>query len=319
MAQLRLPINTDIRYLNSIGLTTGGLVVTSAFRYYLKRRGHNFKLNPLRFVGSLLAATVLQALGWLVIFVLMFLPLSAKYPVPYLELLVNIVPLMVLLLVWNLIYLSYHLIRRYHITEIEKWKLEAEVQKANLGVLKAQINPHFLFNSLNNIRALILEDPNLAREMLTRFSELFRYALQHGDKKEVTMTEELQVLTQFVDLLKVQYEDKLLFELNVDPNALPEMVPPMILQLLVENAVKHGIAVVPGGGKIGVRISRSDRELDIIVTNTGTLLQKNDLEDSLGIGLPNIKNRLELLYGLSASLSIREEADMVYVNINIKK
>jgi two-component system LytT family sensor kinase len=315
--QHRLPVPPVVLYLNCAGMIMGGLLVTTAFRYYLKKQGHRFHLRPFQFIGFLLLATSLQAISWLLLFKLCFLTVAAKYPVPLLELMINLAPLMALCLLWNLVYLSYHLIRRYHTSEVEKWKLEAEVQKAGLGALKAQINPHFMFNALNNIRALILEDPQKAREMLTRFSETFRYALQYSEQKETTLAEEIHILDQFVELLKIQYEDKLKYTLEVDEHALSTLIPPMTLQLLVENAVKHGIALQPCGGEIIVTISHDGAALCLTVSNTGTLKQKNELEDSLGIGLKNITARLQLLYGYRAGLTIREEAPLVIVIIRI--
>ncbi|RFZ91250.1 hypothetical protein D0C36_20160 [Mucilaginibacter conchicola] len=319
MAQQRLPMNPTIRYLNSIGLFAGGLIVTSVFRYYVKKYGPVAPPRPLRVIALLLLASFLQAITWILIYFALFLPVAGVQTVPYTEMLVNLVPMMAVLLVWNLGYSGYHLIRRYHRSEVEKWQLEAEVQKAALGALKAQINPHFLFNSLNNIRALILEDPQLAREMITGFSELFRYALQYSEHKEVRLSEEIKMLDDFVKLLKIQYEGKLQYTISADPATLYEKIPPMVLQLLVENAVKHGIAVSSGAGEISVEISYSGRALSLTVKNTGIMARKNELEDSLGIGLQNIRSRLALLYGQDASLSFSEIPPFIVVEIRINK
>ena len=193
------------------------------------------------------------------------------------------------------------------------------MERASLGVLRSQINPHFMFNTLNNIRALVLENPAQARLMITSFSELFRYTLQHSAGKEVLIGDELTILKQYLELIKLQYEDKLQFVIDVDEASLTENIPPMVLQLLAENAVKHGIALSNNGGEIIFHITYIDRQLNLTVKNTGSLRNKNELEDSLGVGIKNIKERLNILYGNLASLTIDEQAPYVIITISIQK
>ena len=305
--------------LNLVGVSVGGLLVTSFYRIYIKKRLLNFELSPGRFIINLLAASFIQAIFWLIFILAISIPFTKAYDINLFRLLFNLFPLMGIATVWTLCYLGYHLIRRYHHSEIEKWKLEAEVQKAQLGALKAQINPHFVFNALNNIRAQILEDPALARVTLTRFSEIFRHALRHSDSPTVPIETELEILEQYLELLKLQYEDRLRYRINAGSDVMKEKVPPMMLQLLVENAIKHGIAISEAGGEITVEINRDDSQLLIAVRNTGTLIKKNVLEDSLGIGLQNIIDRLKLIYGDRATLDISEHAPLVKVEISISK
>jgi two-component system LytT family sensor kinase len=308
-----------IEVLNALGITAGGLAITSVYRYYLKKQQNKFRLRAGRFILTLLGSTMAQSLCWLLLIYLLFLPVQTKYNISTFHLLLNIVPLTALLLCWNLAYLSYHLVRQYHITEVEKWKLEADVQKASMGALRSQINPHFMFNTLNNIRALVLENPSQARRMITSFSELFRYTLQHSENKEVCVGDELNMLRQYLELIKMQYEDKLQYHLNADDAPLTATIPPMVLQLLVENAVKHGIALSRTGGEIAISITRVDEQLNLSVKNTGSLGHKNELEDSLGVGLKNIRERLAILYGSLAWLTIDEQAPYVIVTISIRK
>lgn len=310
-----LKIPAEIKILNLIGLVGGGFLITSLYRYYLRWSKYDFKMGAEKFILSLLLSAFIQSGCWVILIRLLFY----KYPLTIWQSLGAMLPFLAMILIWDLVYLGYKLIRQYHNTEVEKWKLEAEVQKAQLGALKSQINPHFMFNALNNIRSLILEDPALARGMLTKFAEIFRHALQHSEEKEIILSEELDILQQYFELLKIQYEDKLQYQIHADQAILKEKIPPMILQLLVENAVKHGIGLSPNGGKITVDISKINNQLQLIVKNTGTLNSKNKLEDSLGIGLKNITERLKLLYDNQASLLMHEEAPFVIVTINIKK
>lgn len=306
-------------YLNLAGVCVGGFVVTSLYRIYFKRRKLRLQINAAKLIAYLFASAFVQAVVWIFILSMMMLVVMGHKPQTLASVLFQIVPLTGVMLAWDSVYLGYYLIRRYHSTEVEKWQLEAEVRQAQLGTLRAQINPHFLFNALNNIRALILEDPNLARQTLTRFSEIFRHALQHTNGKEINLAEEVNILTQYLELVKIQYEEKLNYNIQVDGACLGDVIPPMVLQLLVENAIKHGIALQTNGGYILIDIGRNGNELVISVANTGTLSIKNELEDNLGIGLQNIKERLRLLYGANASLSINEEPPYVKVTVTIKK
>jgi len=306
-----------IQLINLVGMTAGGFIVTSLYRTYLKKIEFNFSLRAGRFIGFLFGSSLVQSICWLLLIMLLAWPFAERYHIKIILLSFNLLPLFTLVLIWNLGYMMYHLIKSYHLKEVEKWKIDAEVQKAQLGSLKAQINPHFMFNTLNNIRSLILEDPQLARQMLTRFSEIFRYTLQHSDERETTVSEELGILRQYLDLVKMQYEERLQYTIHAAPEVLQYNIPPMILQLLVENGIKHGISQYAAGGIIGVSVSCTDRTLLISVKNTGKLTSGNQLEDSLGIGLRNISERLRLLYADRASLMIREEAPFVVVDISI--
>jgi two-component system LytT family sensor kinase len=180
--------------LNVTGMCAGGLLVTSLYRAYFQRRKAGVEINAAKLIGFLFASAFAQAAGWLLLLILMMLPFTGYRTGSITPILFQIVPLAGIMLAWDAVYLGYHLIRRYHVTEVEKWQLEAEVRQAQLGTLRAQINPHFMFNALNNIRALILEDPHLARQMLTKFSEIFRHALQHAEGREIKVSDEIRLL-----------------------------------------------------------------------------------------------------------------------------
>jgi two-component system LytT family sensor kinase len=306
-------------YANLLEMFAGGVIITTLFRYYLKRSKFSFMLSTRQFILFVFGATLLQALCWLLLIKIFTLAVAPGYHFTLQDFAYNIMPLWAMSMSWSLVYLIYQLINRYHNTELEKWKLEAQVQQAHLGALKSQVNPHFMFNALNNIRALILEDPQLARKMITRFSELLRHSLQHTEQKETTVADEIDMVTQYLELVKIQYEDKLQYTINVDEQSLAAPIPPMTLQLLAENAIKHGIAQCSTGGILEINISNDKNQLLIIIKNTGTLTQKDNLEESLGIGLNNITGRLRLLYGDRADLQITEQQPFVTVTIKIEQ
>ncbi len=213
------------------------------------------------------------------------------------------------MLLWSAAYFSLHYFDTLRQAEIDKWKLTAAVRDAEMRTLKAQINPHFLFNGLNNIRALVLENPTRAREMMTHLSDLLRYSLQLNSREQVPLARELETVAHYLTLESLQLEERLHYTLDVAPPTLHVPLPPMTLQLLVENAIKHGIAPRPGGG--GIHISaqlEGPGQVLITVRNPGRYQPNPSAPDHTGIGLPNAHERLQLLFGPAASLRIGNDA-----------
>lgn len=305
--------------LNFTGLSLGGLISSTLYRTYFLRNELDYKIRWPKLALHVLGSALIQSLVWMFIMVLLSWPFAKTYHINLGKVLINLAPIYILILAWDLVYLGYHLIRTYHRTEVEKWMLESEFQKAKLGALKSQVNPHFMFNAINNIRALILQDPLLAREMLTKFAEIFRHALQYTGERLITIKEELGILTHYLEIQQLQFEGRLRYLIGAEDQLLNQMIPPLILQLLVENAIKHGISLNEKGGEIFIVICEHYNTLILEVKNTGSLASRSGLEDRLGIGLKNIGERLSLTYGTAAKLDIREEAPFVIVQIKIKR
>ena len=292
-----------------------GFLITTIYRYWIKNyawKTWDFSKIILMIIGSTILLTVI----FLVICHIFIWLLEGQglYPEEFFS---NFIIFGFIFLVWNLIYFLIHYFNRLHYAEIEKWKLVAEMKEAQLGSLKSQINPHFVFNALNNIRALILEDPSKAREMLLNFSDLFRYSLKHSDNATVPLEQELEIVEQYLDLLSIQFEDKLSYTLNIDNTLEMPDVPPMVLQLLVENAIKHGISQYKDGGDIVINIYENKNALHIEVKNTGSLEKTESLGNRLGVGLKNIKKRLDLIYNGNAHLHLKEVGNFVVASIKI--
>ncbi len=307
----------ELAGINTLFATSTGILVTTLYHYSIKQVAwQKWSLGWLLVYigGSSLALAVI----WLLATALLFKLCAPQYHISFNEILANLVNGGLLFLIWNLIYFFFKYFMKYREAEIEKWKLAAEMKEAQLGTLRAQIKPHFVFNALNNIKALILEDKEKAREMLMNFSELFRYSLLHADKKEVPVEEELLVIKQFLELLSIQYEDRLNYSIEVAPGLMDKKIPPMALQLLVENAVKHGIGPNPKGGEVHIDLYQSEVGYFCVeVKNTGHLKVKEKLENHLGKGLKNIKERLHLLYGPRANFSLLEKPPYVSALITI--
>lgn len=198
---------------------------------------------------------------------------------------------------WILVYWVVQARRRRERVELE---LTVLARQAQLDSLRAQLNPHFLFNCLNSLRALILQDPTRAVSMVTGLSDLLRYALASDRRRLVPLAEELAIVNQYLDLEKIRFEERLVVEQAVDKAALTVSVPPMLLQTLVDNAVKHGIATLPRGGVIRISARIDAAHLDLEVANTGA--PEGVGQD--GFGLRSATERLRLLYEDRASLTL---------------
>lgn len=204
-----------------------------------------------------------------------------------------------IILLWSLIYFGVHIFWNHQQAEIDKWKLEAQAETARLQALKLQLNPHFFFNSLNSVRALISEDPQRAQRMVTRLARLLRATLQVDDVKTVPLEEELSTVRTYLELEKVRFENRLRYEIDVAEDALSRPVPFLIVQTLVENGIKHGVAKRQDGGLITVDARVEEDVLRLEVTNPGQLEGEEG-----GIGLSNARERLRLLFGEEASLTL---------------
>lgn len=200
---------------------------------------------------------------------------------------------------WMAIYLAVHEFRGRRIAEVNALRLELVAQEAQLRGLRAQLNPHFLFNCLNSLRELIVEDPRRAQTMVMQLSGLLRYSLQSDQIELVLLEDEIQAVKDYLALEAVRFEDRLRVTWNIASEANKVPVPPMLLQTLVENALKHGISRRPEGGEIHIQALVRGSQLALDVLNSGELPAQPSQE---GIGLRNARARLQLLYGDRAKI-----------------
>jgi sensor histidine kinase YesM len=217
-------------------------------------------------------------------------------------------------LVWSGFYVAVKGLMELNNGRETRLQLESNLKESQLNTLKGQINPHFMFNSLNNIRGLMLEDVDRARNMLTSLSETLRYSLTKSDANAIALEDELEMVKNYIEISKIQFEDRLQFKTNIDKASLSTQIPPMIIQMLVENAIKHGISNLKEGGKVSLSTNIKDSQLLIEVANTGHLRPS---ENSTKLGLKNIMQRLQLLYGEAATFSLKEIENQVVAIIKI--
>jgi sensor histidine kinase YesM len=293
-------------------ITALGLLLTHYLRPLIERRGWKQlgwrALVPRILAISMIVSFIWCGLGYGYTHGILRLPSSAKYSVMLLFLL-SFIQGAILLVGWLCLYFFYHLFDSFNRLQIQQLSLATHAKEAELRALKSQVNPHFIFNSLNSLRALIEEDPTRARQAVTQLANLLRYSLQSGQLETVPFEDELRVVNDYLALEQVRHEERLRLRLDIAPETLQLPIPPMLLQTLVENAVKYGISMRPEGGEIAIIARREHGSLRLQVTNPGALeadpARLTQTGGSTGLGLANAANRLRLLFGDQATLQLR--------------
>lgn len=217
---------------------------------------------------------------------------------------------------WIFIYISITTKQRIAETELTNLRLQNSLKEAQLSSLTNQLNPHFLFNALNNIRFTIYEDQHKADLMLTALADVLRYSLESSKHPKVQLEQELAVVNRYIDLIKIQMETRLVFNLEIPEQLNSYLIPPMLLQLLIENAIKHGIDNLRAGGRVFVKAEKIHQALHFYITNTAPETPDKSAYN-MGIGLKNIEQRLALLYGDAASFHITHIDDEFSVHLTI--
>jgi two-component system, LytTR family, sensor histidine kinase AlgZ len=199
--------------------------------------------------------------------------------------------------------------------EARAMEVSIQARDAELKALKAQINPHFLFNSLNSISALTSIDPSRARDMCVLLGDFLRLTLGLGEKTSVRFSEELDLLQKYMAIEKVRFGARLTVLEEIQEESKACQLPPLLLQPLLENAVKHGIACLPEGGQVRLAAQRQNGRLDILVENSWD--PDSPPRRSGGLGLKNVQRRLEARYGKDASLRVNSEGDLFQVSLSL--
>ncbi len=220
-----------------------------------------------------------------------------------------------LMSIWVLAYHLYHYSRLELETVKENARLSIIIKEAQLNNLSAQLNPHFFFNSLNNIKFLVIENPTAARRAIDLLSELLRNSLNSNIGRLISLNEEINLVRDYLELEKIRFEERLQIKIETSLNLSRHLILPFSIQSLVENAIKHGIEKRKNGGFIAVKVEKENDFIKIAVRNSGKL--SNEITDS-GIGLNNLRERLLLQYNGNASFEIMQmEDEMVLATIVI--
>lgn len=215
---------------------------------------------------------------------------------------------------WFAFYFAFHYYSQLRDAKVRALKLELSMTEAALTSLRAQMNPHFLFNGLNALRDLIEHDPQGARTMVTRLARLFRASLSTEGRSTIPLSEELEAVEAYLHVEKVRFEERLDIQRIIPDDTLDLRVPPFLLQTLVENAVKYGVGGSDDGGYVSYDAMKCDDILALTVRNPGSLGRRSD---STGMGLKMTRERLDLLFGNRADLVIFENRGEVMVQVMI--
>jgi two-component system LytT family sensor kinase len=304
-------------FINIVGLVFFGISVTHLQRWVMIRLGWlNLKLvnlTPRLLIVSAVTSFVINVLLYALDFILEFSDKAHK-PLNIAEFLISTLSLGILIMFWNAIYFTFHFFQKSRNQEISNLELTSSNRESELKNLRSQLNPHFLFNSLNSIRALVDLDPAKAKVSITTLSNLLRQSLILGKENIVTIEQELDISRSYLDLEKIRFEERLNVRWEIDDDLLQNKIPPFSIQMMVENSVKHGISTIKEGGVVVVTIAKLEAGFCIKVTNSGTLGSNN----SNGVGVQNIKKRLMLQYEDRAWFRLFQEGDYVIAKINFK-
>ena len=205
---------------------------------------------------------------------------------------------------WCVLYFSYNYFERYNTS----LKLEASIREIELNNLKSQLNPHFIFNALNSIRALVDENPGKSKEAINQLSNILRNSLTTGKRGLTKFDDELKIVKDYLGLESIRFEERLKTEFEIDPESREFLVPPLMIQTLVENGIKHGISKLTAGGIIQMKTAVRNDRLTIQIRNSGHY-NNGARRNSGGLGMENTKQRLKLIYGNKASFRIMSEND----------
>jgi signal transduction histidine kinase len=218
-------------------------------------------------------------------------------------------------LVWNIFYMAVLSLRRANRAEAESLRLEVAAKDAELRALQAQVNPHFFFNSMNSVRALVYEDQDAAAQMIDQLASVMRYALQSGHHDTVPLSAEIEAVQAYLAIEKIRFEERMQVSVEIGPGLEKVRIPPMSLQTLVENAVKYGVEASPTGSEIRIRAQRADDgAVHIEIANLGAIVP---FANSTKVGLVNARKRLALALGANAQLDLSENSGWVRATLTL--
>lgn len=293
-----------------------GLSIAHFFRLII------VKLNWMRFsisqliprvlIGTIVASVIVYFLKSIIIERLI---VDHAYEFNLAEAFPSIISWTILYLIWSLLYFLFHFINNYRQEEIKNLRWQAAKNEIELNKLKSQLNPHFIFNSMNSIRALINEDPNLAKEAITQLSNVLRNSLLMGKQKLIPFGDEMKLVNDYLGLEKTRFEERLTIVRKIDKNTEVFLLPPLMVQTLVENGIKHGTSQLPGGGTLEINAEIINENLNITIYNSG-IYNKNAISET-GFGVLNTIQRLKLLYGDAAKFELENENNRVKTTLFI--
>jgi two-component system LytT family sensor kinase len=296
-------------FTHLIALLLAGILVTHVLRMVIIRFNWlqlDFnKALVFRFlIAVILGGAVCMAISHLVDHLIHF----SVYSRPEARYLAGIINDGSLIFSWGVIYFLWHFMEKIRSAQMDRLRLESTVKELELKTIKSQLNPHFIFNALNSIRALIDENPGRARTAITELSNILRSSLQAEKAETVSLQNEIGIVKDYLALENIRFEERLKTEFDIDSDTLDLPIPPLMLQTLVENAIKHGISKTVKGGLVHIASRISGNNYEITIRNTGHLGRPAGRD---GFGLQSTRQRLDLLFGGKASFRIYDTPDQL--------
>ena len=310
-------LNTEL-IVSLLSIYLIGIIVSHIYRTLIVKlnwmRHSIAHLIPRVLIGVIIFGIIVYIIQTIVLDILIT---KTSYQFSFADAFPKIINWTLLYLLWSLLYFLFHFINNYKKEEIKNLKWQATKNEIELNKIKSQLNPHFIFNSMNSIRALVDENPDLAKNAITQLSNVLRNSLLMGKKKVIPFSEELRLVNDYLNLEKTRYEERLIIEKDIDSSTESFLVPPLMVQTLVENSIKHGTSQLPKGGIVKITAHLEKDHLMINIYNDGVYHQSQQPET--GFGLINTKQRLQLLYGDNATFKINNENGRVRTLLIIPK
>jgi len=297
-------------------LVPSAILLTHLYRWIIIRKHWLQKPVLNQLMIAIISGYALSILFLPIRYLLNLTIFETTYELSPIELAIQVINFWFVFFVWSVGYYFYHYLQTIRKVEIQQLKMQATLKEAELNKLKSQLNPHFMFNAMNSIRALIDEDPKKAKEAVTKLSSILRQTLTLEKNKLISFDREMQLVKDYLDLEKIRFEERLHCTYEIEPGSHHYNVPPMILQTLVENAIKHGISNLTEGGMITIRSQvLKNKKLQIEISNSGTY--NPEITPQSGYGIKNTRDRLAHVFADEATFSIFNEKFFVKTQIVI--
>ncbi len=304
----------DILY--HVLLIPSAIIFTHIYRILIIRKHWLQKIVLTQLLIAIISGYILSIFFLSVQYLLNLAVFGVTESLSVLTVAISIINFWFVFVVWSVIYYFYHYLLNIRKAEINTLKIAATLKEAELNKLKSQLNPHFMFNALNSIRALIDEDPKKAKQAVTKIASILRQTLSLEKNRLISFDREMELVQDYLDLEKIRFEERLHYTFDVAAGSHQYHLPPMILQTLVENAIKHGISNLTEGGMITIKTTElKNQKLQIEISNSGTY--NPDATPQSGYGIKNTRDRLAHVFADEASFSIFNEKFYVKTQIVI--
>jgi sensor histidine kinase YesM len=284
--------------------------ITHYFRSLNKKWGW-LHLSAIQLMPKMLASILLMAVP--IYFIRVFVSYVLDIYSPNLLSIVNIIGNVIgnyfVLFIWTSLYYAFHYFERYNLS----LKYEVANNRMELDRLKSQLNPHFIFNALNSIRALVDEDPSRSKIAINHLSNILRSSLSADKKELILFKDEMETVEAYLAMETIRFEERLNSNVEISPETTTVLVPPLMLQTLVENGIKHGISKLKKGGVLSVKAFIDQKYLNVEIRNSGQLNPK--VIEEGGYGIKNTIQRLKIIYKNKAEFNIRNESKNIVLTL----